>query len=57
MTWLIMICSHVIPLIVRSLLVISELTLFFDEDRTEMAIGLSLTIMLVMYTLYQERMK
>ena len=36
-----------------SLLVISQLTLFFDDNQTEMAIGLSLTIMLVMYTLYQ----
>ncbi len=36
-----------------SLLVIVEVTLFFKESQTEFAIGLSLTIMLVMYTLYQ----
>ena len=32
---------------------ISKLTLFFDESQTELAVGLTLTIMLVMYTLYQ----
>lgn len=36
-----------------SLLVISEITLTFDETQTELAMGLSLTIMLVMYTMYQ----
>jgi hypothetical protein len=34
-------------------LVIADITLFFDENHFELAIGLSLTIMLVMYTLYQ----
>jgi hypothetical protein len=36
-----------------SLLVIVEVTLFFKEPQTKLAIGLSLTIMLVMYTMYQ----
>jgi hypothetical protein len=36
-----------------TLLIIAEITLHFDEDKTEVAIGLSLTIMLVMYTMYQ----
>jgi hypothetical protein len=36
-----------------TLLVIAEITLYFDESKTEMAIGLSLTILLVMYTMYQ----
>ncbi len=36
-----------------SLLVIVEVTLYFEDSQTEFAIGLSLTIMLVMYTLYQ----
>lgn len=36
-----------------SLLIISEITLFFDEARLEMSAGLTLTIMLVMYTMYQ----
>jgi len=36
-----------------SLLIIAEVTLFFKEPQTELAIGLSLTIMLVMYTMYQ----
>ncbi len=36
-----------------TLLIIAEITLYFDEDKTEVAIGLSLTIMLVMYTMYQ----
>ncbi len=36
-----------------TLLIIAEITLHFDESKTEMAIGLSLTIMLVMYTMYQ----
>ncbi len=36
-----------------TLLIIAEITLNFDEEKTELAIGLSLTIMLVMYTMYQ----
>ena len=36
-----------------SLLVITEITLFFDESKLEMAVTLSVTVMLVMYTLYQ----
>jgi hypothetical protein len=36
-----------------TLLIIAEITLYFDEEKTELAIGLSLTIMLVMYTMYQ----
>jgi len=36
-----------------TLLIIAEITLHFDESKTEMAIGLSLTILLVMYTMYQ----
>jgi hypothetical protein len=36
-----------------TLLIITEVTLHFDETKTELAIGLSLTIMLVMYTMYQ----
>ncbi len=36
-----------------TLLIIAEITLYFDEAKTEAAIGLSLTIMLVMYTMYQ----
>jgi hypothetical protein len=36
-----------------TLLIIVEVTLQFDESRTELAAGLSLTIMLVMYTMYQ----
>ena len=36
-----------------TLLIISIVTLQFDESKTEMSVGLSLTIMLVMYTLYQ----
>ena len=36
-----------------TLLIIAEVTLHFDESKTELAIGLSLTIMLVMYTMYQ----
>ena len=34
------------------MLVIAEITLFFDDSSLEVAIGLSLTIMLVMYTMY-----
>jgi len=36
-----------------TLLIIAEVTLQFDESKTELAAGLSLTIMLVMYTMYQ----
>jgi hypothetical protein len=36
-----------------TLLIIAEITLHFDETKTELAIGLSLTILLVMYTMYQ----
>ena len=36
-----------------SLIIIVELTLFFDESQLQSALSLSLTIMLVMYTLYQ----
>ena len=32
---------------------ISEATLFFKKEDSDLAIGLSLTIMLVMYTMYQ----
>ena len=36
-----------------SLLLLVEITLFFKESQTELSNGLSLTIMLVMYTMYQ----
>jgi hypothetical protein len=36
-----------------SLLVLVEITLFFDRSKLDMAVTLSLTIMLVIYTLYQ----
>ena len=36
-----------------SLLFIVEITLFFDNSKLDMAVNLSLTIMLVMYTFYQ----
>ena len=36
-----------------TLLIIAEVTLQFDASKTELAAGLSLTIMLVMYTMYQ----
>jgi hypothetical protein len=36
-----------------SLLILSEMTLFFDKSKKEIAITLSLTVMLVMYTFYQ----
>jgi hypothetical protein len=36
-----------------SLLVIAEVTLYFVESQMELAVGLTLTIMLVMYTMYQ----
>jgi hypothetical protein len=35
------------------LLFIAEITLYFEDSQTELAIGFSLTIMLVMYTMYQ----
>jgi uncharacterized iron-regulated membrane protein len=35
------------------LLIIAEVTLFFVESLVEVAVGLTLTIMLVMYTMYQ----
>jgi hypothetical protein len=35
------------------LLVVAEVTLFFVESLVEVAVGLTLTIMLVMYTMYQ----
>jgi hypothetical protein len=40
-----------------TLLILVELTLFFDEQRTQLAIGFSLTIMLVMYTMFQVESK
>ena len=36
-----------------SLLLLAEVTLFFDETQMELAVGFTLTIMLVMYTMYQ----
>jgi energy-coupling factor transporter transmembrane protein EcfT len=36
-----------------TLLIIAEVTLQFDESKTELSAGLSLTIMLVMYTMYE----
>jgi uncharacterized membrane protein len=33
--------------------VITEVTIFFDQSKSELAAGLTLTVMLVMYTLYQ----
>ena len=36
-----------------SLLIIAEITLVFDDQKTEVAMGLSLTVLLVMYTMYQ----
>ena len=36
-----------------TLLIIAEVTLQFNESKTELSAGLSLTIMLVMYTMYQ----
>ena len=36
-----------------SLLVIVELTLYFDEEKLEMAVSLSLTTILVIYTMFQ----
>ena len=40
-------------LAIHSLLVIAEVTLYFDKSQVELAISLTLTIMLVMYTMYQ----
>jgi len=36
-----------------SLLLISEVTLYFSDTKMEVAVGLSLTILLVVYTFYQ----
>ena len=36
-----------------TLLIIVEITLFCKESQLEMAVGLTLTTMLVMYTMYQ----
>ena len=36
-----------------SLLIIVEITLFFDETQLQAAIALTLTVLLVMYTMYQ----
>ena len=36
-----------------TLLIIAQATLHFDESKTELAVGLLLTVLLVMYTLYQ----
>jgi len=36
-----------------TLLIITEVTLLFDQSKMEAAIGLSLTVFLVMYTIYQ----
>lgn len=36
-----------------SLLALSELTLFFDDSNANLAMGFSLTILLVVYTMYQ----
>jgi hypothetical protein len=45
-------CKNIV-LFLYSLVVIAELTLYFDESQNELAVGLTLTIMLVMYTMYQ----
>jgi len=36
-----------------TLLIITGVTLLFDQSKMEVAVGLSLTVMLVMYTMYQ----
>jgi hypothetical protein len=36
-----------------TLLILVEATLFFDENHLQFSIGLCLTIMLVMYTMFQ----
>jgi hypothetical protein len=36
-----------------TLLILVEMTLFFDENHLQFSIGLCLTIMLVMYTMFQ----
>ena len=36
-----------------TLLIITQATLHFDESKSELAVGLLLTVLLVMYTLYQ----
>jgi hypothetical protein len=40
-------------MIISSLLVVTEITLFFRTDRLKISIALTLTVMLVMYTMYQ----
>jgi hypothetical protein len=39
--------------IISSLLVVTEITLFFKTDQLQSSIALTLTVMLVMYTMYQ----
>jgi hypothetical protein len=39
--------------LIPSLLILVEVTLFFNESMAELGAGLTLTIMLVMYTIYQ----
>ncbi len=46
-------CLELKNCVLYSLLVIAEVTLFFVESLVELAVGLTLTIMLVMYTMYQ----
>lgn len=46
-------CIEWFLLYLLSLLVITEVTIFFDQSKSELAAGLTLTVMLVMYTLYQ----
>jgi hypothetical protein len=40
-------------MIISSLLVVTEITLFFKTDQLKISIALTLTVMLVMYTMYQ----
>ena len=40
-------------MIISSLLVVTEITLFFKTDQLKVSIALTLTVMLVMYTMYQ----
>jgi len=40
-----------------SLLIIAHITLFFDEIKAEFSVGISLTLMLVMYTIYQSALQ
>ena len=39
--------------LIFSLLIVTEVTLFFNDEHLHPAIGLTLTVMLVMYTMYQ----